>query len=71
MGGRHRVSLSAFAGLIALRNVRTTKEPVQPVPRFDQLIDLIMEPENKHVKLNVSMCMDRGGLTADRLQDPE
>ncbi|EJT52155.1 glycerophosphodiester phosphodiesterase [Trichosporon asahii var. asahii CBS 2479] len=33
-------------------NVRTTKEPVQPVPRFDQLIDLIMEPENKHVKLN-------------------
>lgn len=70
VGGRHRVS-NPRGCPNAIRHVRTTKEPVQPVPRFDQLIDLIMEPENKHVKLNVSTRADRGGLTADRLQDPE
>lgn len=70
VGGRHRVSYPRGCP-DAIRHVRTTKEPVQPVPRFDQLIDLIMEPENKHVKLNVSTRADRGGLTADRLQDSE
>jgi len=35
--------------------VRTKKEPVQPIPRFEELIDLIMDPENQHVTLNVSV----------------
>jgi hypothetical protein len=39
-----------------IRNVRTKKEPVQPIPRFDELIDLLMLPENQHVTLNVSVC---------------
>lgn len=51
------------------RHVRTIKEPVQPVPLFEQLISLLMEvgrlteynhlwlmrwqPQNRHVSLNV------------------
>lgn len=51
------------------RHVRTTKEPVQPIPLFEQLISLLMEvsrliechhlwlmwrqPQNRHVSLNV------------------
>lgn len=34
--------------------MRTTKEPVQPIPLFEELIALLMEDENKHVSLNVS-----------------
>ncbi|RSH78200.1 uncharacterized protein EHS24_002661 [Apiotrichum porosum] len=35
-----------------IEDVRTVKEPVQPIPRFDELIDLLMLPENQHVILN-------------------
>ena len=49
------------------RHVRTVKEPIQPIPTFEELIDLLMEvsslsagwesaniqPENQHVVLNV------------------
>lgn len=39
------------------RHVRTTKEPVQPIPLFEELIALIMEPENQHVTLNIDCKM--------------
>jgi hypothetical protein len=41
--------------LLTGRNVRTKKEPIQPIPLFEELIDLLMEDENKHVSLNVSL----------------
>ena len=37
----------------SFRHVRTTKEPVQPIPKFSELIDLLMLPDNHHVVLNV------------------
>jgi len=36
-----------------IEHVRTKKLPVQPIPRFDELIELLMEPENRHVVLNI------------------
>ena len=49
------------------RHVRTTKEPIQPIPTFAELVELLLEvsggvdarvgaesqPENRHVSLNV------------------
>lgn len=35
--------------------VRTIKEPRQQIPTFEQICDLLMKPENRHVKLNVSL----------------
>ena len=37
-----------------IENVRTTKQPCQQIPTFQQVCDLLMRPENQHVKLNVS-----------------
>ena len=34
--------------------VRTKREPRQQIPTFEQVCDLLMRPENRHVKLNVS-----------------
>jgi glycerophosphoryl diester phosphodiesterase/phosphatidylglycerol phospholipase C len=49
-----------------IRHVRTTKEPLQPIPLFEELVALLMEvsslgneadkkSENRHVSLNVGM----------------
>ncbi|KIR62571.1 hypothetical protein I312_103315 [Cryptococcus bacillisporus CA1280] len=40
-----------------IEHVRTIKEPVQPVPLFEQLISLLMEPQNRHVSLNIDCKM--------------
>lgn len=39
------------------RHVRTVKEPVQPIPLFEELITLLMEPGNHHVTLNIDCKM--------------
>jgi hypothetical protein len=39
--------------LLISRHVRTTKEPVQPIPLFEELVALLMEEDNRHVSLNV------------------
>ncbi|TXT13585.1 hypothetical protein VHUM_00952 [Vanrija humicola] len=36
-----------------LEHVRTLEQPAQPIPRFTQVIELLMKPENQHVKLNI------------------
>jgi len=36
------------------RHVRTKAQPAQPLPLFSEVLALLMEPENIHVKLNVS-----------------
>lgn len=38
-----------------LEHVRTTKKPQQPIPLFSEVLDLLMLPNNRHVKLNVSI----------------
>ncbi|TYJ57940.1 hypothetical protein B9479_001295 [Cryptococcus floricola] len=40
-----------------IEHVRTVKEPVQPIPLFEELVALIMEPENRHVSLNIDCKM--------------
>ncbi|WWC91815.1 uncharacterized protein L201_006762 [Kwoniella dendrophila CBS 6074] len=40
-----------------IEHVRTTKEPVQPIPLFEELIALLMKPENRHVTLNIDCKM--------------
>lgn len=38
-----------------IENIRTLKEPVQQIPTFHQACELLMRPENQHVKFNVSL----------------
>lgn len=52
-----RIKWEAHARLTNRRHVRTVKEPVQPIPLFEELISLIMEPENQHVSLNIDCKM--------------
>jgi len=49
--GKGAIKEQAWAG--AIENVRTTKPPIQPIPRLEELVALIMEPENRHVVLNI------------------
>jgi len=54
----------SFTGLIRERNwygtdgmvhARTIKEPKQPIPTFIETLDLLMKPENQHVKFNIDV----------------
>lgn len=36
------------------RHVRTKAEPVQPIPKFTEVLELMLEQGNEHIKLNVS-----------------
>ncbi|KZT29367.1 PLC-like phosphodiesterase [Neolentinus lepideus HHB14362 ss-1] len=38
-----------------MEHVRTKKEPKQAIPTFPETIELLMKPENQHVKLNVDV----------------
>lgn len=38
-----------------IEHIRTIREPRQQIPTFQQVCDLLMKPENLHVKLNVSL----------------
>lgn len=37
-----------------IEHVRTVAQPQQQLPTFKNVCDLLMQPDNKHVKLNVS-----------------
>lgn len=41
-----------------IEHIRTTKEPKQQIPTFHQVCDLLMKPENMHVKLNIDIKPD-------------
>ena len=61
-------SLSRVSPLTSSRrHVRTKKEPQQPIPQFKEVLDILMEPANRHVKLNVSclfsQCFESSKLT--------
>ncbi|KAL7418541.1 hypothetical protein Q5752_006999 [Cryptotrichosporon argae] len=53
--GRGLIREQPWTGTI--EHVRTVKEPVQPIPRFEELVDLLMEEENRHVVLNIDCKM--------------
>ena len=38
-----------------IEHVRTVAQPQQQLPTFKNVCDLLMQPGNKHVKLNVSI----------------
>ncbi|WVF72916.1 hypothetical protein IAT40_007734 [Kwoniella sp. CBS 6097] len=53
--GKGLIREQPWSGVI--EHVRTTKEPVQPIPLFEELIALLMEPQNQHVTLNIDCKM--------------
>jgi len=42
-------------GTNGMEHVRTIKEPKQPIPTFKGTLDLLMKPENQHVKFNIDV----------------
>jgi phosphatidylglycerol phospholipase C len=38
-----------------IEKVRTKAKPTQQIPTFEQVCDLLMRPENRHVKLNIDI----------------
>ncbi|KAI0254796.1 PLC-like phosphodiesterase [Lactifluus subvellereus] len=42
-------------GTDGMEHVRTIKEPKQAIPTFVETIDLLMKPENQHVKFNIDI----------------
>jgi len=57
--GTGLIKEQAFVGNID--QLLTTKQPSQPIPTFEQTIDLLMQPEAKHVKLNIDCKADNDG----------
>ena len=57
-GSRVRASSNSWLDQLICRHVRTTKAPHQPIPLFSEVLDILMMPENRHVKLNVSPYPD-------------
>jgi len=42
-------------GQDGMEHVRTVKEPKQPIPTFIETLELLMKPENQHVKFNIDV----------------
>lgn len=36
-----------------IEHIRTIQTPPQPIPKFEEALELLMKPENRHVKFNV------------------
>ncbi|EIW71953.1 hypothetical protein TREMEDRAFT_24419 [Tremella mesenterica DSM 1558] len=53
--GKGLIRTQPWKGVI--EHVRTIKEPIQPIPLFEELVELLMEPQNRHVSLNVDCKM--------------
>ncbi|SHO76892.1 Similar to S.cerevisiae protein PGC1 (Phosphatidyl Glycerol phospholipase C) [Malassezia sympodialis ATCC 42132] len=53
--GKGLITARNYFGADGLEHVRTLKEPVQQIPTFKELCTLLMEPENRHVSLNVDI----------------
>ena len=52
--GKGLIYQRPYYGDNGIEHIRTLKEPVQQIPTFKEVCDLLMRPECKHVKLNVS-----------------
>ncbi|KAF9478389.1 PLC-like phosphodiesterase [Pholiota conissans] len=53
-----RIKDQNWNGENGLQHVRTKKEPKQAIPTFAQAIELLMRPENLHVKFNIDVKAD-------------
>ena len=49
--GKGLIRTQPWKGVI--EHVRTLKTPKEPIPRFDELLELLAEPGNRHVTLNI------------------
>ncbi|KAK1922443.1 PLC-like phosphodiesterase [Papiliotrema laurentii] len=49
--GKGRIDELPWKGV--LEHVRTLHAPHQPIPLFEEVLDILMMPENAHVKLNI------------------
>ncbi|EOR03663.1 Phosphatidylglycerol phospholipase C [Wallemia ichthyophaga EXF-994] len=38
-----------------IEHLRTLQQPAQPIPKFDEALELLMKPENNHVKFNIDI----------------
>ncbi|WWC97730.1 hypothetical protein V866_004615 [Kwoniella sp. B9012] len=59
-----------------LEHVRTKKAPHQPIPRFTEVLDILLQPENINVKLNIDCKVENDpvklfGLIKDVVQGYE
>ncbi|KIJ56492.1 hypothetical protein M422DRAFT_149822, partial [Sphaerobolus stellatus SS14] len=52
-GTKGLISETNYYGEGGIEHLRTIKEPSQPIPTFLETLDLLMKPENQHVKLNI------------------
>jgi phosphatidylglycerol phospholipase C len=50
-----RIKERTWYGDSGMQHVRTIKEPKQAIPTFAETVELLMKPENKHVKFNVDV----------------
>ncbi|KII94631.1 hypothetical protein PLICRDRAFT_127699 [Plicaturopsis crispa FD-325 SS-3] len=53
--GQGAIKEKAWYGENGIQNVRTFKEPKQPIPTFAETVALLMLPENRHVKFNIDV----------------
>ncbi|WWC73276.1 uncharacterized protein I206_107242 [Kwoniella pini CBS 10737] len=49
--GKGLIHKQPWAGV--LEHVRTTKAPHQPIPKFTEVLEILLQPENLNVKLNI------------------
>jgi hypothetical protein len=48
---------SVSEGKLNFRHVRTKQQPIQPIPKFTEVLDLLVAPGHENVKLNVSSIL--------------
>ncbi|RSH95433.1 hypothetical protein EHS25_000523 [Saitozyma podzolica] len=58
--GTGRIREQPWKGV--LEHVRTREEPVQPIPLFSEVLDILLLPENAHVKLNLDCKVDNDAV---------
>ncbi|KIR28391.1 glycerophosphodiesterase [Cryptococcus deuterogattii LA55] len=54
--GEGRIDKLPWKGV--LEHVRTLEKPHQPIPQFTQVIDLLLQPENSRVKINLDLKVE-------------
>ncbi|KAI0797104.1 PLC-like phosphodiesterase [Abortiporus biennis] len=53
--GKGLIREKNWHGEDGMEHLRTVKEPKQSIPTFSETVDLLMKPENHHVKFNVDV----------------
>jgi len=53
--GKGAIRENKWYGEGGMEHLRTRKEPHLPIPTFAQTVELLMKPENRHVKFNIDV----------------